>query len=77
MQELPVTIRLHRVASQLEPRLLKWPRMSPRHLRPLPDQIPCQTLRLFRSLCQRRYPRKKPQTWAHQALIPPIPRLLR
>lgn len=69
---LPVITHLHRVASQLGPSLRKQLRTSLSHLRWLQCQMPCQTRRLLRSLYQRRYQRRKPRTWAHQALILPI-----
>lgn len=69
---LPVITHLHRVASRLGPSLRKLLRTTLNHPRSLPYRIPYQTWRLLQSLCQRRYPRRKPQTWAHQALVLPI-----
>lgn len=76
-QALPVITHLNRVASRLGPSLRKWLRTDPSYLRVIPCQMPSQTYSLLRSPCQRWYQRKKPQTWAHQALILPILLLLR
>lgn len=72
-----VISHLNRVASRLRPSLRKWLRTGPTYLRALPCRILCQTHSLLRSLCQRWYQRKKPQTWAHRVLILPILLLLR
>lgn len=74
---LPVITHLNRVVSRPGPSLRKWLRTVPPYLRVIPRQILSQTHSLLRSLCQRWYQRKKPQTWAHQALILPILLLLR
>lgn len=74
---LHATTHLHRVASRLGPSLRKWLRTGPTYLRAIPRQILCQTHSPLRSLCQRWYQRKRPQTWAHRALILHILLLLR
>lgn len=67
-----VITHLHRVASRLGPSLRKLLRTTLNHLRSLLYQMSDRTWRLLQSLSQRRYLRRKPQTWAHQALILPI-----
>lgn len=67
-----VITHLNRVASRLGPSLRKWQRTGLIYLMALRRQILCQSHSLLRSLCQRWYQRKKPQTWAHRVLTLPI-----